>query len=385
MIKNRGKTYPPRGVTLLVTLMVLMILAVVIVQFQVDASLQIRASSYRVERLQCRYAAESGIALGNRIIQQVYNEQIVGIADFTSSDLESLLGLDEPNRIAEPNDVEDLFTPETAPEQEELPWFIMQKKNLEINGVEVDIEIHDENAKYPLVWILTSPFDRTSRSKIAIESLEEYADSLRLNPVAFEAAVDLNRDLGRSLPLPPAPVTYSGTGLRMAPKGRKGNWVQLIAEEQERHKSMGNFARYWYEHFELRRDDPLLQELGMVPVSFADCVSIWGSFHVNINTAPPELLQSVFNPMGISSYQLNALINARDMKTITSLSQLRNIKNLDARMRTNIEPLLVVKSRTYSVHVNARLGRTFCHLISCVHMNHRSEAENLALVIKSGD
>ena len=148
---------------------------------------------------------------------------------------------------------------------------------------------------------------------------------------------------------------------------------------------MGNFARYWYEHYDLRPTDPLQKDRFNTNVSFADCVSLWGAFHININTAPRELLATVFEPIGMSDYQLDAFMNYRQKKPFTAPSQLRDIDRIPANMRNNLLPLIVVKSRTFTVHVTATMGRTSTHLLSCVHMSHRAEAENLALVIRNGE
>ncbi len=382
MKKKNNKKYRPKGLTLLVTLMVLVILAVVIVQFQVDATLQNRASSYRIERLQCRYAAESGIALGSHIIRMIYRKGVAEDREKFPGDLPD--SWQDPNAVTEPNLPDSFINLQTTP-VEDLPWFIIQKKTLDVNGVEVTVEVHDENAKWPLVWLLSSPFDRAGRSDIVGRSFEKYAELLQLDDQTFDDAVDLINSLSTSLPLPPPPVSYSGTGLRMAPKGRRGSWIDTLAEVQYRHKVMGNFARYWYKHFELRPDDPLMQELEEMPVSFADCVSIWGAFHININTAPPPVLQSVFQPLGLDPRTFFALIDYRDQTPFYSITQLEDIKEITTIMRQKIQPLIIPKSRTYSVHVNARLGRTSCHLVSCVYINHRAETENLALIIRSGD
>ena len=398
-MKTKPKKNRAPGVTLLITLMVLVILSIVVVQFQIDANQQNRATGYRIERLKCRYAAESGISIGTRIIKQYFDKNVD--VQNQASDLFPMNILDqgaEPNQLStdpnqlstDPNQLpaesdlpQDLRT--DIPPEDELPWFVLSKETYQINGAEVTVEIHDENAKWPIVWLLTSPFDRSNRSTNAERGLKDYADAFRINRSDFDAAVNLIHTLGQSLPLPEPPVSYSGTGLRMAPKGRTGGYVQLLTEEQDRHKMMGNFARYWYEHYDLRPDDPLQKNRFDANVSFADCVSLWGAFHININTAPRELLKTVFEPIGLSDYQLDALMNYRQKHPFTAPSQLRDIDRIPANMRNNLLPLIVIKSRTFTVHVTATMGRTSSHLLSCVHMSHRAVAENLALVIRSGD
>ncbi|MCP4707254.1 MAG: general secretion pathway protein GspK [Planctomycetes bacterium] len=387
-MKNKPiKTRNP-GVTLLITLMALVILSIVVVQFQIDADLQSRATGYRIERLKCRYAAESGISLGSRIIKQYFDKNVTVQNQTDASVIMNLLsqGADPNQPPPEPNNTQDMSEIwDRVGIEEPLPWFVLSKETYQINGAEVTVEIHDENAKWPIVWLLSSPFDRNKRSTNAERGLKKYADTFRINRNDFETAVDLIHTFGGSLPLPPPPVSYSGTGLRMSPKGRTGGYVLLLTEEQDRHKLMGNFARYWYEHYDLRPGDPMQKDLFNSTLSFADCVSLWGAFHININTAPRELLETVFEPIGMSKYQMDALINYRQKNLFTAPSQLRDIDRIPANMRNNLLPLIVVKSRTFTVHVTATMGRTSTHLLSCVHMSHRAEAENLALVIRNGD
>jgi len=385
-MKNKPKQFHAPGVTLLLTLMVLVILSIVVVQFQIDANQQNRATSYRIERLKCRYAAESGIAIGSRIIKQYFDSNI-------NLQVAADMPIFPDNQADEPNQLPDESNqPQAAPDiwsdippEDQLPWFVLSQETYQINGADVTIEIHDENAKWPIVWLLTSPFDRSHRSTNAERGLKAYADTFNINRNDFEAAVNLIHSLGESLPLPPPPVSYAGAGLRMAPKGRTGGYVQLLTEEQDRHKMMGNFARYWYEHFDLRPGDPLEKDRLNSNLSFAECVSLWGAFHININTAPRTLLETVFEPIGMSEYQMDALMNFRQNKPFTAPSQLRDINRIPANMRNNLLPLILIKSRTFTVHVTATMGRTSTHLLSCVHMSHRGEAENLALVIRNGD
>ncbi|MCP4710213.1 MAG: general secretion pathway protein GspK, partial [Planctomycetes bacterium] len=344
---------------MLVTLMVLVILAIVVVQFQIDASQQNRATSYRIERLKCRYAAESGIAIGTRVIKEYFDSNInVQVQTPNSVIWDMLKQAADPNQIStDPNQPLSQSQPQellaNIPIEDELPWFVLSKKTYQINGADVTVEIHDESAKWPIVWLLTSPFDRNNRSSNAEKGLKDYADFFRIDQGDFENAVNLIHAMGDALPLPPPPVSYSGTGLRMAPKGRTGGYIQLLTEEQDRHKMMGNFARYWYEHYDLRPSDPLQKDRFNTNISFAECVSLWGAFHININTAPRELLETVFEPIGMSKYQMDALMNYRQSNPFSAPSQLREIDRIPANMRNNLLPLIVVKSRTFTVHVTA--------------------------------
>ena len=209
------------GVTLLITLMVLVILSIVVVQFQIDANQQNRATGYRIERLKCRYAAESGISIGTRIIKQYFDKNVTIQIQSDMPTLLDVLGQGvDPNQLpAEPNQPRDIWT--DIPPEDELPWFVLAKETYQINGAEVTIEVHDENAKWPIVWLLTSPFDRSNRSTNAERGLKEYADTFRIDQSDFNAAVNLIHTLGEALPLPPPPVSYSGTGLRIYPAAHR--------------------------------------------------------------------------------------------------------------------------------------------------------------------
>ncbi len=63
---------------MLLTIMVLLVLITVVVTFQLDMFLRIRASRYREAKVQCQYAAESGLVMAFKMVEQALEAQRKG-------------------------------------------------------------------------------------------------------------------------------------------------------------------------------------------------------------------------------------------------------------------------------------------------------------------
>jgi len=365
MLKNR--TNRKRGVTLLITLIVLVILTIIIVQFQTEATIHVRSNQFRFDRLQCRYAAESGIIVAAQMIKQARRQP-----HSLQPPVEPIL---EEASMEDPNLLGDIELPplEDIESQEQLPSFVMIKKTIDIGPVQVELEIHDENAKWPLYWLVRSPFESSSANTKAEQSFRNYTRKLGITALTSRNVIKQAQGLAQPLNLPKPPVIIQKSG----PKGRltrragaRLKYAERVRERLERNKHMAVFAAQWYQHL---KDDPkfesLRQEMEDRPGDFADYLSMWGTFEININTASEDLIYFTFQNVGLTQQQAKAIVARREQRPYTNTGELQLVKGLGIGLSNTIRGLCDVKSNTFSIYVDARFGRIRSRLLGGVYFD----------------
>jgi type II secretory pathway component PulK len=368
-----------RGVTLLITLIVLVILSILIVQFQTEATLHVRSNEFRMDRLQCRYAAESAIIVAGQIIKQAHRTPDILHSDDTPT---AEPATEDPNLLAEM----DLPPLEDAESQEEWPSFVLLKKTIEIGSVKVDMEIHDENAKWPLYWLARSPFESGSTTKAA-QSFRNYTRTLGVSALDSRNVIKQVQQLARPLKLPekaPVIIQKSSARSRLTRRPARIQYAQKVRERLDRNKTMAVFAAQWYQ--KLKEDpqfEPYREDLVDLPGTFADYISMWGTFEINVNTAPEELIYHTFANVGLTAKQAQAIVDRRNQKPFTNTGELQMVRGLGIELSNTIRGLCGVKSSNYSVHVDARLGRIRSRLLGGVYFDF-SDRMQLGAVF-SGD
>jgi len=384
------------GLVLLMTLVALVILASVLVQFQADTNLLVRASRYRQEKVQCTYAAESGMIIGSHLIQEVFKKPVTtslaaeGTGEVTN--LNPYGDPNDPNAFYDPNDPNSMSMLLTAADRESP--FLVYRKTIEVGEATVEIEIHDENAKWPMLWLLTSPFENDRDGKLTRENLKLLGDRLGADGEVMQEAAELTRELGRKIKIPTSDITVATTKSRSSEgktdgrSSRRTRTVQKkrigyqkrLAERDSRYLAMGQFASQWqnailhtaeYEVLkkEMRQEESVLEYLG-----------IWGNTKVNVNNASAEVLQAALEPIGITADVAQAIVEQRKTKPIGNITALHDLLPSDNQLREALGSLADVKSDTFSIYVTARLGRTHKTLIAGAFADDRGRVKKTGTI-----
>lgn len=362
---------------LLLTLMVLIVLAVVTVQFQADSRLHGRSSGYRVEKLQCQYGAESGTVISSVMIKEFLRRKIAERISLEAKRAAAAKETDDPERTGkDSNDTIEI-------EERELP-FLLEKQTLEMGEVIVEIEIHDENAKWPAVWLLASPFDPVGQRSRVEKSLHQLGGALKSKSGTSQRSDKLVQTIGKPLDIPESEVSVrpTVTGEKVVRRARQGRRYyrrrlghgQQVAQTEQRRRAMGVFAERWYE--ELRGDPE--NELLLAPSegmsgSFSDYLGVWGHTKINLNTAPVEVLVSALSPAGLTRPMAEGIVKYRQEKPFTSASQLQEIRGIPHSVASQLYHAVTIKSDSFSVQASARLGRTQYSLRSGMYINTQGQ------------
>ncbi len=406
-MKRKPYISPRRGITLLFTLMALVVLAFGITRFQLDAVLRLRASGFQREMLQCRYAAESAVIASSLRIKGILEKPIDGTntpeggAEGFPNPVEEISFEEAEKRIAsgaDPNQVLQApaeSQPENQPAAPAIP-FLLSEYTMKVGETEVEVVMFDENAKWPILWLIRSPFEEVGGVPLRTvrEQYQYYLQRFNTAANTSSIAADLADSLGRSLDLPPddlriysaaeeqktAPAETSRTDKNTPARGFRARWTpknpdKRRSDEKLRRTEMGKFCQAWLKKAHQSPDHlPLIQPCQNLlreisssspeePVSPeeltpTDYTGLWGHYRVNINTASPDLLFAMFAPLGLTEAMAQAIVNRRAGIPFANPSQLNMVEGLDPDVAASIQPLCIAKSDTFSLKITARRGRT---------------------------
>ena len=368
--RTHNNTYArKRGITLLLTLLALVVVTVLLVEFQSDAVVATRTEQFRLETLQCRYAAESAVVMARAMIQASRRKRPASTTPTAAEQPEP----NEPS-LAEPNDVysepneSSLTLPDVEPATptEPRPAFVIAYETFEIGPATVTIEIHDENAKWPLYWFLQSPFESTQSASAAQDAFNRFSQRLGVDRTVAREAAQRAQDMGRGIEVPPPParVASRSRGGQLQPRSRRVDFAERAAELEKLQKGMVQFASRW--QAQLVKDGPegtLTQPVTELPGRFDEYLSPWGVAQLNLNTASAPLLEAAYSPLGLTKQQAQDIARYAATQPLRSVNNLHFVQSLDVQLVNNLSAVSVVSSTMYSVHVEARVGRITTRLV----------------------
>ena len=360
--RQRSRT----GYTLLMTLLALMILVTVVGHFISENTLHVRASSHRIENTQTQYAAESGVIFGTQMLTDALRRNA----------LLSKAAAQSEQQGADPNDAVPI-------ESLEEPSFVIERREIQIGGVDVTIEIQDENAKWPMLWLVRSPIGQGGEAnRRARKSVLQLCQELDFDSEEFTEAIDEATTILARMDLPPTQkvVDLPSRTRRGRSRTRHIGYKAKLAEKEDTHAEMGSFARQWsQEVLQGPEARSLRADLPGYPSSIAEQLGTWGNSYLNINTASAEVLQSALADYGMTMSLARSLVQSRSEQPFSSISNVVATVKLDEDLVKAITGLCDVKSNVFSLHINAQLGRTSYKLVSGMFKDHRGYVKRLAV------
>jgi len=378
-----------RGFTLLLTLMMLVLLAGLIVQFQLDTSLQVRAGEYRIQELQCRYAAESALVVAMQLIRQKQKEIRELSIKPISEDEESSLGDEEENieedpcQIIDPNSVEEGEGYDLMEEAEEVKEsFLFHRETVDVGTAKVEIKIYDENSKLPIQWVLHSPIESPHSKKN--QPLKELSAKLQAIKTAADMADSLVRSIEKNIKIPPPDryIYHRSMGRRRRGStwrirsSRRALTKELRQKDPEKYfrQTMTMYAREWQDELQNNtKYEPLLMPLQNQPGSLSDYLGVWGHEKININRASAEVMLAAFGPLGFTREMADEIIEYREKRPFKSTGFLIKINSLSRSLVYPLRYLGTASSDTFTVRVRARLGRAEYKLWSNIYKNKKGQ------------
>jgi hypothetical protein len=252
------------------------------------------------------------------------------------------------------------------------PWpLVAEPMEFEIGSAKVTIELEDENAKYPLGWVMTAD---EKRKPVAVAGWTTFCEWMGYTS---EEVSLMNEDLAKiakTKPFktefkqeteniePPASVKSritrppSGTSATVA--RRTASRKPVTVEEQ--------IDRQNKEYAKLLHSSLINRDLLSRPSIASDTrkesamkyLGIWATRHVNVNTAPRQVLEAAltFGSAADAPKIASAIIQQRRQKPVADVNELKQTVPRYASAIDDCKTFITAKSTVFTIRVTAVSG-----------------------------
>jgi len=395
---NRDLSRNRRGIVLLVTLVLLVVMATLGYSLTTSVSANRHRKQYIIDYSKARYGCDSAVKYALNSLEEIAPQLVSRPNEPDFSDLFALdeLGYQElieiwqnqsdqsknTKNIGKVNDLGDMNNPSYAGGDYSTnftsirgpygpPWPLATKPvEFEIGSVKVRIEIEDENAKYPLGWALLNYPEPIPEAEVGFVTFCEMAgldatqiESLRgeLNTIGEIKPFKIDFKPVTTVTRTPARTTRTGSTVRKSSTGRatartrvqrKVVTVATQITEQTTH-----FSRLFHSSLidaeSLARPNEMTGERKESALKY---MGTWGSRQVNINTAPRHVLEAAFIFGGDEVKIADAIIQRRRIEPFTDIADLKNALGVYSDQISKCEPYITTKSSFFTIKITAISG-----------------------------
>jgi hypothetical protein len=357
-----------RGVVLLVTLVLLVVLSTLAYTLSAHLSAQRHRDQYIIDYQTARYACDSAVKYALATLQDMQPQLISRPNEPDFSDLfvlskaeyqrlldniapeSSSAGTDKDEDSNDTNDINNInidnisstadandLAPPTIPGPYGPSWpLITEPTEFEVGSARVSIKIEDENAKYPLGWTLLEDKEVQREAEAGFKTFCEWVglDPEQEYPGQTESLKSELEQIGeiKTFKLNFTPISrVVDTATDTTANGRRGRRTtarrrrtirQTIPVATQINEQTVNFAKLF--HSSLINTETLAKPyIQGREESALKYMSLWGSRTVNINTAPRHVLESAFTFGGDAKVIAEAIIQRRRIKPFEDIEDLR--------------------------------------------------------------
>jgi len=412
ILNNIDNSRNRRGIVLLVTLILLVVLATLGYTVTCRVSAQRRRSQYIVDYQAARYGCDSGVKFALATIETItpklisrpnepdfsdtfymdeleYQELLDELAvqngfgdsqvfDFPAdtndindanadsefSDFEAFGDINDMNGFGDFNEPNSLFIrgPYGA------PWPLVAKATeFKIGDTTVKIEIEDENAKYPVGWMLMND-KKVEREVLA--GFETFCEWMDVNDTQIYSIEDQLKEVAKLKPFKlefknvtkrsrVAPKSSRTRGRRKSSRsvgGRKYTTTKVSASKQAEQQA-ADFAKLINSPM---IDSDVLARPTVISESRKESalkyMGMWGSTRVNVNTAPRHVLEAAFMFGGDADKIAAEVIQRRRIKPFKNIDELKSELLQYSESIRKCEKYITTVSSFFTVRVTATSG-----------------------------
>ncbi len=274
------------------------------------------------------------------------------------------------------------------------PWpLAVEPIDMEVGQARVRIEIIDENAKLPLTWAITSDQKVQRAATDAVTLFCEWMGMEQPEIDGLFAQLE-NVEKIKRFTIDPKPVTVTQrvptptrtvrTVTRSAVRtstrslSQSGTTLRRTARPAIMHTA--DFARLLHsteiDLETLARPNPQTGERAESPLKY---LALWGSQHVNINTAPRHVLEAAFVFGGNHVEIADAIIQRRRTEPFKSIDELEEMLYGYATSIRECRPYLTTTSTFFSIRVTAWAGTAKASAVTTV-IKDGKQVEKVAML-----
>jgi hypothetical protein len=240
------------------------------------------------------------------------------------------------------------------------PWpLVFEPAEFKVGSATIRIEIEDENAKYPLGWML---LDYNDVEREASAGLETFCEWMDINSVQVDSLKQELKEIGeiKKFKLDFKPITETTRETRRIRSGRRtrvrrGRAVTRTVAPASVH--IVDFAQLF--HSSLIDADALAAPT-IVSESRKESalkyMGLWASDKVNINTAPRQVLEAAFAFGGDADKIAEEIIQRRRIKPFEDVEDLRKSLFRYSDSIRKCEKYITTESDFFTVRITAVSG-----------------------------
>ncbi len=411
---RHGHTEPrsERGAVLLITIVLLVVMSLLGYTVTTRVAAQRHRTDYLIQHAQARYACDSALkgvltSLADfqpTVIQRSPNEpDFSDVFAYEEEELQQYLDemsqfnqelyqesrfLDLGQDANEPDpdsdldldlgleDINDLDPALFGPDELQIrgpygpAWPLAQELiEMEVGDAQVKIEIHDENAKYPLAWMLMEDEEIEEELEVGFESFCEWMKfsreeigTLREQVGQVGAIKTFALEFSSSAQPPAAPAPRTGRSrTRTTTRGRRG----LAAGTQRKAPTPAELKeRQDVDLTRLLHSGIIDLELLARPTVVSDTrqesalkyIGLSTAAKINVNTAPRHVLESAFAFGGDAREIADEIITRRQVAPFAKTEDLKRDLLQYADSLNKCEKYITTASTLFTVRVTATLG-----------------------------
>jgi len=390
LINSRGNCKSRRGVVLLVTLVLLVVLSALGYTLSSRVAARRHRNQYIIDYSKARYGCDSAVKYALATLQDISPRLISRPDEPDFSDLFTLSEVEYRELLAEWvdknasggeesfsdfNDINDVNYVGGVPDFNDPnsltirgpygpPWpFVIEPVEFKIGSSIVRIEIEDENAKYPVGWAL---LDEKQARREVLAGLETFCEWMGLDYAQIDS---LKRQLNeiskiKRFKFDFKPITRTKTvksGTRTTTRrGRRTTVPRTRTVKETIMPASGHiadFAKLF--HSSLIDTEPLARPT-IVGESRKESalkyMGMWGSKKVNINTAPRQVLEAAFVFGGDEVKIAEELIQRRRIKPFKDIKDLKKSLLKYSNSIETCKRYITTVSRFFTIKVTAVSG-----------------------------
>jgi len=399
MNADRNNRFVPqgtrRGVVLLVTLVLLIVLATLGYTLSSRVAAQRHRNQYMIDYTAARYACDSAVRYAIATLDEIGPQLISRPNEPDFSDLFALDDIEYHELLAAwemgpafvdsaggkgPSgmlDVEDANDPETVGfngfDSIQIrgpygaPWpFVTEPAEFEIGSAKVRIETEDENAKYPLGWaLLADPRIRREvdagfvtfceLARLAPEQIDALTEQLALAGDIKAFRMDF-KPMTKTVKVPPKTTTSSSRS-RTTRTPQSRTYRKPISASQQYSEQTVHFAKIFHSSLidteALARPTIVTEDRKESPLKY---IGMWGSRKVNINTAPRHVLEAAFIFGGNEVEIAEGIIQFRREQVFGTIDELKDELFRYSDSIDKCAEFITTTSRFFTIRITAISG-----------------------------
>ena len=271
------------------------------------------------------------------------------------------------------------------------PWpLITEPLNFMIGDTTVTIEIHDENAKYPLGWIMLDDIETKRQIQAGFETFCEWMDvnSLVVQQVEDEIA-ELNEIKQYKLKVEDVKITKkeqiktpARTRRTRRTASQRRTQVRTTVTTIPATVHLTDYARLY--HSPLVNTEVLARPTVVTDdrsESALKYISLWPSNVVNINTAPRHVLETAFAFGGLTKAvdAADAVIQRRKIKPFEDVNEISREFFNYAGTVDKCRQYIVTNSELFTIRITANRGLARASAVIAIRKN-KGKMEKIAVL-----